>query len=291
MSNQKLIYHGLVSRFSTLAIDLEIMQAAGFDGLEISAQKMRDVLAAGYSREELASWLKDIYIPGIGFLLDVERHGADEPTLMTEAQEMLGLGKVAGAKGLQVITGPVQVKAVEAFAAGGSSGLYEGVLRLPRAEQVSITAQNLARIADLAAQQGSIVYFEALAWTPLNKLSDQIEVIERAGRNNVKLIVDFWHCYASGDTPEAVARLDKNMIYGVHVCDSLPFDGGIPNELILRDVPTGGGALNLGEWADAVKSTGYEGWWSCELFCRRQQLGNSFEVARELQSLMSSLVH
>ncbi len=291
MSNQKLIYHGLVSRFSTLAIDLEILKAAGFDGLEISAQKMRDVLAAGYSREELASWLEDIYIPGIGFLLDVERHGADEPTLMTEAQEMLGLGKVAGAKGLQVISGPVQVKAVEAFAAGGSSGLYEGVLRLPRAEQVNITAQNLARIADLAAQQGSIVYFEALAWTPLNKLSDQIEVIERVGRSNVKLIVDFWHCYASGDTPEAVARLDKNMIYGVHVCDSLPFAGGIPNEAILRDVPTGGGALNLREWADAVKSTGYEGWWSCELFCRRQQLGNSFEVARELQALMSSLVH
>jgi sugar phosphate isomerase/epimerase len=290
MSNQKLIYHGLVSRFSTLAIDLEILKSAGFDGLEISAQKMRDVLAAGYSREELASWLKDIYIPGIGFLLDVERHGADEPALMAEAQEMLGLGKVAGAKGLQVITGPVQVKTVEAFAAGGSSGLYEGVLRLPRAEQVRITAQNLARIADLAAQQGCVVYFEALAWTPLNKLSDQVEVIERAGRSNVKLIVDFWHCNASGDTPEAVAKLDKHMIYGVHVCDSLPFAGGIPNETILRDVPTGGGALNLREWADAVKSTGYEGWWSCELFCRRQQLGNSFEVARELQSLMSSLV-
>lgn len=290
MSNQKLIYHGLVSRYSTLAIDLEIMKSAGFDGLEISAQKMRDVLAAGYSREELASWLKDIYIPGIGFLLDVERHGTDEPALMAETQEMLGLGKVAGAKGLQVITGPVQVKAVEAFAAGSSSGLYEGVLRLPRAEQVRITAQNLARIANLAAQQDSVVYFEALAWTPLNKLSDQIEVIERAGRSNVKLIVDFWHCYASGDTPEAVAKLDKHMIYGVHVCDSLPFAGGIPNEAILRDVPTGGGALNLREWADAVKSTGYEGWWSCELFCRRQQLGNSFEVASELQSLMSSLV-
>lgn len=290
MSNQKLIYHGLVSRYSTLAIDLEILKSAGFDGLEISAQKMRDVLAAGYTREELASWLKDIYIPGIGFLLDVERHGADEANLMAETREMLGLAKVAGAKGLQVITGPVQVKAVEEFAAGGSSGLYEGVLRLPRAEQVSITVQNLTRIADLAAQQGSVVYFEALAWTPLNKLSDQIEVIERAERSNVKLIVDFWHCYASGDNPEDVARLDKNMIYGVHVCDSLPFAGGIPNEAILRDVPTGAGALNLREWTDAVKSTGYKGWWSCELFCRRQQLGNSFEVARELQSLMSTLV-
>ena len=38
---QELIYHGLVSRHSTLAVDLEVMRRAGFHGLEISAAKMK----------------------------------------------------------------------------------------------------------------------------------------------------------------------------------------------------------------------------------------------------------
>jgi sugar phosphate isomerase/epimerase len=102
--------------------------------------------------------------------------------------------------------------------------------------------------------------------------------------------VDFWHCYASGDGPEVVARIPSELIYGVHVCDSLRFDGGIPDEAILRDVGTGEGILPLTEWVDAVKSTGYQGWWSCELFCRRQQQEDSFAVARDLHRLMSRLI-
>lgn len=290
MTQQKLIYHGLVSRHSTLAIDLEIMRRAGFDGLEISAAKMRDVLAGGFSEAELATWLAKIEIPGIGFLMDIERQGDDERTLMREAQEIFRLARIAGAKAVQVLTGPVQVQAVEAFAAGRKSGLYEGVLRLPRAEQIAVTARNLARLADEAASQGLLIYLEALAWTPLNRLADQMELIEKAGRDNIRLVVDYWHCYASGDRPEDVAKLDSRMIYGVHVCDSLAFAGGIPNEVVLRDVPTGKGVLNLREWTEAVKATGYVGWWSCELFCRRQQQDNSFAVANELQALMRKLV-
>jgi len=87
-----------------------------------------------------------------------------------------------------------------------------------------------------------------------------------------------------------VAALPGDLIYGVHVCDSLPFTEGIPDESVLRDVPTGQGALILQEWVAAVKSTGYQGWWSCELFCRRQQQDNSFAVARELHSLMAGLI-
>ncbi|WP_254438020.1 sugar phosphate isomerase/epimerase family protein [Ruegeria arenilitoris] len=101
---------------------------------------------------------------------------------------------------------------------------------------------------------------------------------------------DFWHCYVSGDTPETVARIDKDRIYGLHVCDSLPFSGGIPDETVLRDLPTGSGALDLREWCDAVKSTGYVGWWSPELFCRKQHQSNSFQMAAELKSLLENLI-
>jgi sugar phosphate isomerase/epimerase len=290
MPRQRLLYHGLVSRHSTLSIDLEVMRASGFDGLEISAAKMRAVLEAGFSESELSARLLGIDIPGIGFLLDIERHGADEAALMSEAEEIFRLAVIAGAKGVQVLTGPVQVDAVRAFAAGKPTELYAGALAMPRGEQMTLTARNLGRLADLAAQHGLLVYLEALAWTPLNTLADQVELIDRAGRDNVRMVVDFWHAYASGDTPDTVAKLDKRLIYGVHICDSLAFSGGVPDEGVLRDVATGKGVIDLRAWTDAVKATGYVGWWSCELFCRRQQQDNSFAVAAELNALMRSLV-
>jgi len=285
-----LAYHGLVSCNSTLAIDLEIMRQSGFEGLEVSAKKMRDVLDAGFSRAELAGWLHDVFVPGIGFLLDGERHGSDDAALMQDAEDIFALATIAGAKGVQVITGPVALEAAEAVAAGRAWPGYSGVLGLPREEQMTILSGSLARLADAAARHGLLVYLEALAWLPLNRLSDQVEAIERANRENLRLVVDFWHCHASGDTPEEVSRLDKNLIHGVHFCDSRALTPGLPNEAEARDVATGEGVLDLKEWADAVKATGYEGWWSCELFCRRQQQDNSFEVARDLHELMRKTI-
>ncbi|MDP9031545.1 MAG: sugar phosphate isomerase/epimerase, partial [Pseudomonadota bacterium] len=74
------------------------------------------------------------------------------------------------------------------------------------------------------------------------------------------------------------------------VCDSLAFEGGIPNEEVLRDVPTGSGVLDLVEWTAAVKATGYAGWWSCGLFCKKQQQQNSYAVAQQLKTLLTGLV-
>lgn len=289
MANE-LIYHGLVSRHSPLSIDLEIMRQTRFQGLEISADKMRAMLAAGFGEAELAATLKDVFIPGIGFLIDIERTGSGEAALFDEARDIFRLAGLAGSHGVQVLTGPVQVRAVEDFVLGRASDLYKGALGLPRQEQVAVTARNLARLADIAAETGLLLYLESLAWSPLNRLADQVELLERADRPNLRLVVDFWHCYASGDSPDTVARLPAELIYGVHVCDSLAFAGGIPNEVVLRDVPTGAGVLRLQDWVGAVKSTGYAGWWSCELFCRRQQQDNSFAVARGLHDLMSRLV-
>ncbi|BAB52895.1 sugar phosphate isomerase/epimerase family protein [Mesorhizobium japonicum] len=168
--------------------------------------------------------------------------------------------------------------------------LCRGVVGLPLETQIDLTASNLAAVADLAAQYGLLIYLEALSWTPLNTIDRQLRTIEIANRDNIRLVIDFWHCYTSGDTPKHIARLHKDIIYGVHICDSLAYAGGVPDENMLRDVPTGNGVLNLKEWVDAVKSTGYDGWWSCELFCRRQHQENSYDVARSLNALMRDLV-
>jgi len=292
MNTQKniLALHSTVAKHSTLAMDIDMAKTLGFDALEIYSGKLEAYLQAGYSEPELKALLKDIPVTGIGYLRDIERQGAERDDLLKEAERLFQLARLVGAKGVQVLTGPINVQAVIDYQQHGTSPHYSGLLGWSEPEQYALTAHNLALLADLARQYDVLLYLEALSWTPLNTLEHQLQLIERSERDNVKIVIDYWHCFTSGVTPEDIARMNKDVIYGVHVCDSLPFSGGIPNEEILRDVPTGQGILNLREWTDAVKATGYEGWWSCELFCKKQQQQNSYEVAKDLKALLASLV-
>ncbi|EJM22342.1 sugar phosphate isomerase/epimerase [Pseudomonas sp. GM21] len=285
-----LALHSTVAKHSTLAMDIDIARTVGFDALEIYSGKLEDYLRAGYSEAELKALLKDIPVTGIGYLRDIERQGAERDDLLKEAQRLFQLANLVGAKGVQVLTGPINVQAVIDYQQHGTSVHYSGLLGLDESEQYALTARNLSTLADLAKQYDVVLYLEALSWTPLNSLEHQLQLIDRCGRDNVKMVIDYWHCFTSGVKPEEIARMNKDVIYGVHVCDSLPFAGGIPNEEILRDVPTGDGILNLGEWTAAVKATGYDGWWSCELFCKKQQQQNSYEVAKDLKALLTRLV-
>ena len=287
----QLIFHSMASRPNSLAIDIDIARKLGFDGLETSGPKIAAFLEAGFTEDELKRRLDGLFLPGIGFLIDLERQGRLRDEMLSEADKLCQLAAAAGAEGIEAITGPLDIRTFERGARERYPELYRGLIDLPRDEQLTLTAANLKMVADIAANYGLKVYLEALSWTPLNKLDHQLRVLDLAGRSNVQIVIDFWHSYTSGDTPERIARLEKGIIYGVHLCDSLRFEGGIPNEAILRDVPTGKGVLDLREWVDAVKSTGFRGWWSCELFCRRQHQDNSYLVARDLKALMEQLVH
>ncbi|MBD1554977.1 sugar phosphate isomerase/epimerase family protein [Pseudomonas typographi] len=285
-----LALHSTVAKYSTLAIDLDIADAVGFDAVEMYSGKLEAYLQAGYSESELRERLENVEVTGIGYLRDIERQGLEREQMLKEAERLFQLANLAGAKGVQVLTGPINVQAVIDFQQRGRSDHYAGLLGRSQADQYALTADNLAALADLAGEYEVVLYLEALSWTPLNSLDHQLQLIDRAKRDNIKLVVDYWHYFTSGVTPQDVARMSKDLIYGVHICDSLPFAGGIPNEEILRDIPTGQGVLDLQEWTNAVKATGYEGWWSCELFCKKQQQQNSYEVARDLKALMSKLV-
>jgi len=286
----RLIYHSTVSYHSTLAIDLDVTARLKFDGVEINDRKIVAFLEAGHSVDELKALCAGFSIPGVGYLPNIERQGADREALLEEAASLFRLASYLNAEGVQVLTGPIDVRAVEAAKRGQLSGLYSGLVGHDDAEQIALTAANIRILADMAKDYGLVLYLESLAWTPLNTIDRQIEVIRRVERDNVKMVVDFWHCYASGDSPDRIAQMDKNDIFGVHICDSLPITGGTIDEAVLRDVPTGQGVLKLRDWVDAVKATGYQNWWSCELFCRRQRQENSYQVARELLGLMQDLV-
>jgi sugar phosphate isomerase/epimerase len=286
----RLILHSSVAWNAPVTMDIDVARRIGFDGIDPSVRKLRDFLNAGFTEAELIARLGGMEIPGFGAVFDIERRGAAETDLMTEAETIFKLAHVVGAKGIQVMTGPVDVQAVIAHTKGEHTDLYTGMLGCPREEQIAVTVKNLSRIADLAAESKLLLYLEPMSWTPLNRIADNLEIIERSGRDNIRLIIDYWHCFTAGDTPDVVATLNKDLLYGVHISDSRPFAGGIPIENDLRNVEMGSGAIDLKLWTDAVKATGYEDWWGCESFSRKWHQENAYDVARKVHRQMKELV-
>lgn len=290
LEKNRITFNTTAAKHSTLVMELDIARSAGYTAVEITQDKVRSYLDAGYSVDDLRSELDGLVVHGIGALVDIERQGSAEKNLFREADELFMLAYAIGAKGVQIVSGPLDVHAVMDFNEKGHSKRYTGLLQHRYEDQVRLTVKNLSAIADRAHEYGLTVYLEALSWAPLNSLEEQVDVVRRAGRENLKLVIDFWHCYTSGATPEQLSKVGRDYIYGVHVCDSLPYMGGVPMETVLRDVPTGSGVLNLRDWTDAVKATGFDGWWCSETFCKKQQHGNSFVVAKDMKRQLETLV-
>jgi sugar phosphate isomerase/epimerase len=284
------VLNSTIVQSANLLTEIDVWRTTGFDAMEIHAKKLEQYLQSGFSRSELSLALRDVPVAGVGFIIDIERQGPSREDLFREADRVFELANLVNASGVQILTGPVDVQAVIDYQHGRPAGGYQDLLRLSEAELGALAAQNLAQLADQAAAHGLCLYLEPLSWAPINGLRKPLQLIEAAGRTNVKIIVDYWHCMTAGVTPDEVARLDKDLIYGVHVCDSLPFTGGIPIETELRDVPTGEGILDLKEWTAAVKATGYEGWWAAETFSNKMRQGSIYSVARDMVQLLTSLV-
>lgn len=286
----ELTHNTTLAKFSSLVVEVNAAKEAGFKSLELSAKKVADYLDSGFTESDLKELLKGLTISGMGYLIDIERQDVERDVLIEDARKIFSLAQKSGAKGVQVLSGPLDVNAVIRSAEQKEFKGYSGLLGAEIDEIIAKTAENLAILADVAQEYGLLIYLEALAWTPLKRLEHQVAAIQLANKNNIKLIIDFWHLNTCGNTPDDVKKLDKNLIYGVHVCDGLENYSDIPEEIKLRNVDLGQGIIELEQWVEAVKATGYDGWWASESFYKKEHQDSPLENARKHYQYLENLV-
>lgn len=260
------------TKYCNLVQELKIAKELGFEGVEIVIEKIYSFLEAGYDVQELTALLEGLQVVSIGAIQNIERQGAGADEFLAEMRRACALGGKIGTKLIQLCTGPGDVGTVRDFYAGKlpeSDPRYRGLLGASEDELIEKTAKNVAAAADIAADYGIELFLEPLAWVPLKKISQAVKVIEAAGKNNVGIVIDLWHMWTCDETPEYVASLDKNLIKMVHICDGIRTDDPIPDQDVLRDVWTGEGDIPIKRYVDAVRSTGYDGWYSTEIFSKK----------------------
>ncbi|MDO4582471.1 MAG: sugar phosphate isomerase/epimerase family protein [Planctomycetia bacterium] len=275
---------------ANLRMYIQAAREAGFDCVEPSKVQLEYFFQAGFSPEEVKLLLGNLEIASVGWLSDIERQGEDFVALMKEAETLFAMAAAIGSHAVEIINGPVDWHAVDCYRRGVPYDGYRGLLGLPIEEQHRLTVKNMQALADLAKSFGLTLFFEPLCWTPIPSLREGIPLVERAERDNLKIVVDFYHNYVAGLDGDFLSRIPKEWILGVHICNSRKPDGRVPCEEIFRDVAFYEGEIPIHDWVEAVKATGFQGWWAYETFSKREAEEEVREFAKYVHGELKKLV-
>jgi sugar phosphate isomerase/epimerase len=271
-----LAHNGTCTSYSGLLDDIQIAKGTGWEGIELIGSKLYRYLDNGGDLATLRLALDGITAVGIGYIPDIERcEGASQQALYAEAERLCSCAEALGVPMVQALTGPLAPGLKEPI-----PDYYQSIMQMSWPQRKQVTVANLKEISTIAGRHGVSIYLEALSWTPSNTLKHMLELVEACGRDNVKLLLDYWHLSTSGSTPEDIARLDKDLIAGLHICDSRDGDGSTHDD---RDIWTGAGVIPLKHWTDAARSTGFNGWAAGELLSPKFWEQNPWEVSRRLR--------
>lgn len=264
--------NGLSTMHSNLLTDIRVTREAGYDGIEMTEYKLLRYLENGGSYAGLRAILEESCLTPVGICTakSIEVQHTTERNRMLAEVELLSQAACA--------IGCSTVQLIPLCSLDGRS--MDDILYL--------TTQNLIEIAKIGRTYGIRYQLEPIAFSDIHSLETCLKLIENTGASNIGLVIDFWHLWAGEETkPEEVAKLDKNIIYGVHFCDGIRKAVGVPwDEKALRSYLPGEGEVDIAAWVKAVKDTGYDEIWSAELYSPKHWEYDLLEIARDLRARM-----
>lgn len=271
------VLHGISTNYCNVVTEARIAKEIGYEALEILPDKLLRYLNNGGTTDAYKKLLDQYGIKAgcINALLGIGRHEKGEKEeMLTEAERLCQIAQELDCPVIQILA------------------LHE-LDHLPEEKVLDIMTENIREIAELGITYGGIKFqIELIAYTVFNSIGQALEVIRRVNKDNVGLVIDFWHLHAAGiDSPETVAALDKELIYGVHFCDGRkPVAEEEWKEQVLRNYMPGEGELDIPAWVAAVKATGYKGMWSSELVSPNRWEHDLWQNAKECLDNMTEYI-
>jgi 4-hydroxyphenylpyruvate dioxygenase len=234
-----------VSVSGQLTDKLTAIAAAGFDGVEIFDN---DLVGSPLSPEEVAGLCADL-----GLTIDLY-----QPVRDVEGVPHEGFGAV-----LRRMRRKLEVAA----RLGAPTVLTCSNAGSDSVDDPALTAGQLHRLGELAAQHGVTIAFEALAWgRHVNRVQQAWRAVVAADHPAVTLAVDTFHMLARGDGAEALAGVPGERIGFLQVADAPLLDMNVLEwSRHFRCFP-GQGTLDVAAVVAAVLDAGYEGPVSLEVF-------------------------
>ncbi len=221
---------------STFENDIVLAAKAGFRHIELRKEKLLNYLQRGHTLSELKQLLEDNHIQPvcINALADISFHkGQARKTVMELCHMLCYAGQFVGCRDLEVIA---------AFGAPTDD----------REEVTAETAGILTELAPIAAAYHMRLALEymGLPNNSVRSFDHGLEIVNRVSLPNVGLLVDTWHHFVGGASPEELLNARRDQIFTVHIDDApaapplslrrneclWPGDGAAPIAAILQNL-------------------------------------------------------
>ncbi len=254
-----------VSISGSLDTKLRAIAAAGFDGAEIFEN---DLLSTHLSARDIRALMADL---GLAC------------TMFQPFRDLEGLPELARPRAFDRLE-----RKFDTMAELGTDLLLVCSSCAPQAlgERERLLA-DLAEAAERAGARGLRLGYEALAWG--KHVSDHREawaLVRDVDHPALGLVLDSFHSLARGIPSSSIGDIRGDKLFIVQVCDAPQLQMDLLSwSRHFRCMP-GQGEFPLDNWAEAIRKTGYDGYWSLEIFNDRFRAGSAGGVALDgLRSL------
>jgi 4-hydroxyphenylpyruvate dioxygenase len=139
-------------------------------------------------------------------------------------------------------------------------------------------------LGDRAAKRGLRVGYEALAWgRHISDHRDAWEIVRRAQHPNIGIILDSFHSLARKIDINSIRSIPKESIFIVQLADAPLIDMDLLYwSRHFRNMP-GEGDLAVTDFTAAIAETGYDGYFSLEIFNDQFRGGSAMAIAADGQ--------
>jgi 4-hydroxyphenylpyruvate dioxygenase len=234
-----------VSISGTLPEKLEAISAAKFEGIEIFDN---DLIASTLSPGEVARRCADL-----GLEID----------LFQPIRDLEGLHPARFAAALRRVA--VKFDVMEQL--GVTTALVCSNATPEAVDDLDLSAEQLAKVGDLAREHGFTLAFEALAWgTHVGRVGQAWEIVRRADHESVGVAIDTFHLLARGDDASALADVPGDRIAFLQIADAPHLATHVLEWSRHHRCFPGQGGFDLAAIVGTVVERGYRGPLSLEIF-------------------------
>ncbi len=228
-----------------LAEKLHACAAAGFDGVEIMDS---DLVAAAESPEEIRA-----LCARLGLTIDLfqpfrDFEGVTSELLADNLRRARAKFEVMQRLGAEMVL------------------LCSNVATATIADP-EVAAEQLAALADVAAEYGISIAYEALAWGKyVNDYRDAWRIVEKADRPNLGICLDSFHVLSRGHDPAEIEEIAADKLFFLQLADAPSMDMDVLSWSRHHRLFPGEGDFDLIRFLSHVMLAGYRGPLSLEVF-------------------------
>lgn len=265
-----LAFHGATTKTSSLETDISITAKAGYQALELWAEKI-DVYLATHSLADLNALFKqsNVFPLTINSIEFIAFRGGEFPLIERRLHELGEIARTIGCPTVVVVASPLPDRNLS----------WDEI----KAEYV----RALRSLSAIAQEYDIRLSFEFLGfgWCSVRTPRAAFEILQAADCDNIGLTLDAAHFYSGGGLLSEIEQLDTGRLFAFHLNDL----EDTPKEAITdatRIFP-GEGVIPLDEICARLKSIHYDGPVSIELFRPEYWSWDPLQVA--LQARQSAL--